>query len=77
VCSVGDPAGAFSFSFVVLVHFLGLLLPTHENEDRLRERGTSVIASIWWTENRVIHESREAHRPEPNRAAVGGSEICE
>jgi hypothetical protein len=36
-----------------------------------------VIASIWWTENRVIHESREAHRPEPNRAAVGGSEICE
>ena len=25
-----------------------------------------VIASILWTENRVIHEVRGAHRPEPN-----------
>ena len=35
------------------------------------------IASNWWTDGRVIHEARGAHRPEPNRAAVGGSELCE
>jgi DNA mismatch endonuclease, patch repair protein len=36
------------------------------------------IASIWWTEDRVIHEAPGTHGClPPVRVAVGGRELCE